>query len=48
MIEYELRDIWRDFTFMKKQTNNVSKARQDFLLKDFLPKTVIIKKKNAL
>ena len=41
MIEYELRDIWRDinphatnYTFRKKQTNNVTKARLDFLLTD--------------
>ena len=39
MIEHDLKDIWRDknphsrnFTFMKKQTKNVTKARLDFLL----------------
>ena len=39
MIEHDLKDVWRDrnpdarnFTFMKKQKNNVTKARLDFLL----------------
>ena len=45
MIEYDLKDIWRDrnphatnYTFMKIQTNTVTKARLDFLLTG--PKTV--------
>ena len=45
MIEYDLKDIWRDrnpqainYTFMKKQAKNVTKARLDFLLVG--PKTV--------
>ena len=39
MIEYELRDVWNDrnphkinYTSMKKQAKNVTKARLDFLL----------------
>ena len=39
MIEHELNDVWRtrnpfetNFNFMKKQTNNTTKARLDFLL----------------
>merc|ERR1712059_53860 len=39
IIEYDLKDVWRDrnplaanFTFMKKQAKNVTKARLDFLL----------------
>ena len=38
MIEYELSDIWRDrnpfaanYTFMKKQVRNTTKARLDFI-----------------
>ena len=45
MIEHDLKDIWRDrnpqtinYTFMKKQAKNVTKARLDFLLVG--PKTV--------
>ncbi len=39
MIEFELSDIWRDrnpfatnYTFMKKQAKNITKARLDFIL----------------
>ena len=39
MIEHDLKDVWQDrnpnatnFTFMKKQAKNVTKARLDFLL----------------
>ena len=39
MIEHELSDIWRDrnsfatnYTFMKKQARNITKARLDFIL----------------
>ena len=39
IIEYELNDVWRErnpfetnFTFMKKQANNTTEARLDFLL----------------
>ena len=39
IIEYDWKDIWRDrnphatnYTFMKKQAKNVTKAKLDFLL----------------